>query len=111
VPREAIGQCGYIQDLTFEDVETGLREYRELCNAFPRRGLGVDVHFRDVGLEDPSTCEAAKVEGAKLTEENAQLSAALAAAKKRLALCSCGCGDCEPPAKIPRAHLVGHDSE
>jgi len=104
VPREAIGQCGYIQDLTFEEVETGLREYRELCNAFPRRGLGVDAHCRDVGLEDPSTCEAAKDEGAKLTEENARLSAALAAAKKRLALCSCGCGDCEPPAKIPRAH-------
>merc|ERR1712183_465795 len=55
VPCEAIGQCGYLQDLTFEEVETGLKEYEELCKGFPRNGLGVDAHCKDVGLEDPST--------------------------------------------------------
>jgi len=97
VPRAAIGQCGYIQDLTFEDVGASIEEYHELCKGFPRGGLGVEVHCREVGLEDPSVpVEPAKNGGSKLEEENAKLRAALDEANKQLKLC--GCEICQPPA-------------
>merc|ERR1711988_742464 len=54
VPCGEIGSCGYIQDLTYEQVESSLKDYKALCESFPRGGLGVDSHCRDVGLEDPS---------------------------------------------------------
>lgn len=92
VPRGEIGQCGYIQDLTFDEVETGLQEYQRMCEGFPRGGLGVDAHCRDVGLEDPSAvadhcmAPATKDEMTELREENSRLRAKLdklAAAKER----------------------------
>jgi len=97
VPRAAIGQCGYIQELTFEDVGASIEEYHELCKGFPRGGLGVEVHCREVGLEDPSVpVEPAKDRGSMLEEENAKLRAALDEANKQLVLC--GCETCQPPA-------------
>jgi len=99
VPRIAIGQCGYIQDLTFEEVEASIQEYHELCKGFPRGGLGVEVHCREVGLEDPSIIvEPAKDKDSKLKEENAKLRAALNEANKQLVLC--GCEICKPPAEV-----------
>merc|ERR1712232_386930 len=90
VPRGELGQCGYIQDLSFEEVETSIQEYQELCKTFPRGGLGVDVHCREVGLEDPSVpVETAKEKRGKLDEENSKLRAALDEANKRLVLCGC----------------------
>merc|ERR1712224_1068664 len=91
VPRDAIGQCGYIQDLTFEEVGASIEEYHELCKGFPREGLGVEVHCREVGPEDPS------VPVASAKDEDTKLKAALDEANKQLVLC--GCEICEPPAE------------
>jgi len=84
VPRGEIGCCGYIQELTFKEVETSIPEYKALCETFPRGGLGVDPHCVDVGLEDPSmTCQ--KCDVSDLKEENMRLQAALTAAENRIA--------------------------
>jgi 3-dehydroquinate synthase len=87
VPCGEIGSCGYIQDLTYEQVESSLKEYKALCESFPRGGLGVDAHCRDVGLEDPSQVQYHKQEDklAELQAENARLRAALALAEEGLA--------------------------
>jgi len=99
VPRGELGQCGYIQDLSFEEVETSIKEYHELCKTFPRGGLGVDVHCREVGLEDPSIPQVpVKEKTVQLEDENAKLRAALDKANKMLVMC--GCEICEPPAQV-----------
>lgn len=54
VPKE-LGQCGYINELSRDTIDQTLNDYKMLCQQFPRSGRGVDVHCRDVGLEDPST--------------------------------------------------------
>ena len=38
-----------------------LSEYKQICEDFPRRGLGVEMHCSDVGLEDPSITAKAHV--------------------------------------------------
>eukprot|EP01047_Picozoa_sp_COSAG01_P019675 COSAG01_NODE_1100_length_11694_cov_24.520138_1_plen_915_part_00 len=53
VPKE-LGKCGYINDMSKERLTQTLAEYKEICSAYPRAGMGVEVHCRDVGLEDPS---------------------------------------------------------
>lgn len=55
VPRGEIGTCGYINDMTRERLEKTLQEYRDIVKAYPRKGLGIEAHCADVGLEDPST--------------------------------------------------------
>merc|ERR1712224_331365 len=60
VPRDEIGRCGYIQELSFKQMETTIQEYRVLCESFPRNGQGVEVHCVDVGLEDPSKMKSLK---------------------------------------------------
>lgn len=54
VPKQ-LGKCGYINDLSREKLDTTLDEYKNICSSFPRGGRGIDVHCRDVGLQDPST--------------------------------------------------------
>ena len=49
-----LGRCGYLNDLPRDRVDTSLDEYKQLCRQFPRLGHGIDVHCREVGLEDPS---------------------------------------------------------
>merc|ERR1719413_339616 len=53
VPK-TLGHCGYIQHLPKEELAKTLAEYKEICNTYPRGGLGVEVHCHEVGLEDPS---------------------------------------------------------
>merc|ERR1711913_142286 len=53
LPREQIGSCGYLNDVTREELETYLAEYRKIAETYPRNGLGVEAHCTDVGLEDP----------------------------------------------------------
>lgn len=92
VPRGEIGQCGYIQQLTKEQVASSIKEYKALCETFPRGGCGVDPLCVDVGLEDPSATikDKAEIPDVKeLQEENARLQAQLAAVKK-----GCSCGAC-----------------
>merc|ERR1712117_648079 len=91
VPRGEIGNCGYIQELTFQQVETSIQEYKAFCESMPRGGLGVEVHCREVGLEDPSKVDDCKPEDTirDLRAENSHLRA-----KLKLAGLSCGedCG-------------------
>lgn len=48
--------CGYINDLTHDDIPPSMNEYKAHVNGkYPRGGLGLEVHCHDVGLEDPST--------------------------------------------------------
>jgi len=54
VPKQ-LGKCGYINDLSREKLDTTLDEYKNICSSFPRGGRGIDVHCREVGLQDPST--------------------------------------------------------
>merc|ERR1712137_1522343 len=93
VPRGEIGNCGYIQELTFQQVETSIQEYKALCESLPRGGLGVDAHCRDVGLEDPSAVvDQIKPEETirELRAENARLRA-LAGGKLKLAALGFNC--------------------
>lgn len=55
VPRGAIGECGYLDGLSAEEVLTAVEEYREVCAAYPDHGRGTDPLCEDVGLEDPAT--------------------------------------------------------
>ena len=54
VPK-GLGKCGYINEMPYELLHKRLREYREICQRYPRQGLGIEVHCRDIGLEDPAT--------------------------------------------------------
>merc|ERR1719273_3111284 len=54
VPKDEIGQCGYINHLSRERLDKTVDEYKEICMAYPRNGAGVDMHLKDVGLDDTS---------------------------------------------------------
>ena len=55
LPKGKIGQCGYLNDLSKSELVAILSEYKNLCQSYPRSGLGVEPLCSDVGLEDPST--------------------------------------------------------
>lgn len=55
LPKGAIGQCGYLNDLSLDELDAALADYRAMCDAYPRHGRGIDPLCSDVGLEDPST--------------------------------------------------------
>ena len=55
LPKGKIGECGYLNSLTYEEFNNAMAEYREICSSYPRQGLGIDPLCSDVGLEDPST--------------------------------------------------------
>ena len=55
LPKGQIGECGYLNELSKEDLFSALREYKAICTAYPRSGRGIDPLCSDVGLEDPST--------------------------------------------------------
>jgi len=54
VPKP-LGRCGYINDLSMEQLTVRLAEYKVLCAAYPRGGMGVEAHCVEVGLEDPQS--------------------------------------------------------
>ncbi|WP_197493982.1 sedoheptulose 7-phosphate cyclase [Lewinella sp. 4G2] len=54
LPKGGIGTCGYLNELTREDLASALADYQQLCELFPRQGLGVEAHCHEVGLENPS---------------------------------------------------------
>merc|ERR1711871_454493 len=74
VPRGAIGQCGYINDMPKKKLAQLMREYKAICATYPRGGLGVEVHCRDVGLDDPSTVAMRHVQAEKRAEGQQQQS-------------------------------------
>jgi len=54
LPKNNIGECGYLPAPSREELLRKLGEYREIIvNQYARQGLGVDMHCTDVGLEDP----------------------------------------------------------
>ena len=55
MPKGTIGQCGYLNQLTREQLNQAIEEYQAICADYPRNGWGIDPHCHDVGLENPST--------------------------------------------------------
>ncbi|MEL6501022.1 MAG: sedoheptulose 7-phosphate cyclase [Cyanobacteria bacterium J06623_1] len=55
LPKGVIGQCGYLNSLTRTELDQAVAEYQKICTEYPRKGLGIEPHCSDVGLEDPST--------------------------------------------------------
>ena len=55
LPRHRIGNCGYLSHFSERELNDALLEYKKVCRSFPRMGLGIEAHCRDVGLEDPAT--------------------------------------------------------
>lgn len=55
LPKGEIGKCGYLNVLTEEELYEAINTYRQICEDYPRKGVGVDPLCSDVGLEDPST--------------------------------------------------------
>ena len=54
IPK-GLGKCGYINEMPYELLQKRLQEYRVICQEYPREGLGIEAHCKDVGLEDPAT--------------------------------------------------------
>ena len=59
VPRGALGSCGYINNISREELKKSILEYKQFCNLYPRKGVGIEPLCSDVGLEDPSVVGAA----------------------------------------------------
>ena len=55
LPKGEIGQCGYLNSLTREEMKDAIAGYQKICGDYPRKGLGIEPLCSDVGLEDPST--------------------------------------------------------
>ncbi len=55
LPKGKIGECGYLNSLTREQLFQAIDEYRVVCASYPRQGVGIEPHCADVGLENPST--------------------------------------------------------
>ena len=55
LPKGTIGQCGYLNSLTQDELIIAISEYQEICADYPRAGVGIEPLCSDVGLEDPST--------------------------------------------------------
>ena len=52
VPK-GIGSCGYINNLTKNELIEIIDEYKNIVKKYPRNGLGVEPLCQDAGLEDP----------------------------------------------------------
>ena len=55
IPKGAIGRCGYLNDLSEEDLLNAIVDYEKVCTDYPRAGRGIDPLCSDVGLQNPST--------------------------------------------------------
>ena len=55
LPKGSIGQCDYLNEMSETELLESLSDYKLLCRDFARNGQGIEVHCKDVGLEDPST--------------------------------------------------------
>ena len=77
LPKNEIGQCGYLNSLTQAELYQAIDEYKAICQEYPRNGLGIDPLCSDVGLEDPSTVATAHDEPE--TSEHSHSAATLSA--------------------------------
>ncbi len=55
MPKGEIGKCGYLNQLSREELYDAIAQYHEICAEYPRQGWGIEPHCHDVGLENPST--------------------------------------------------------
>merc|ERR1739838_1234517 len=60
VPKP-LGESGYINELSEEELYRTVEEYKSICESYPRKGRGVDEHCVDVGLEDPQAKKKAPI--------------------------------------------------
>lgn len=72
LPKGEIGQCGYLNSLTREQLHEAILGYQTICADYPRQGIGIEPLCRDVGLEDPSTTFHSSVELITHPENGAQ---------------------------------------
>ncbi|MEO1672158.1 MAG: sedoheptulose 7-phosphate cyclase, partial [Cyanobacteria bacterium J06631_2] len=69
LPKGEIGQCGYLNSLTRAELDQAVAEYQAICTEYPRKGLGIEPHCSDVGLEDPSTVAHKPVESINISSQ------------------------------------------
>ncbi|MBE9140042.1 sedoheptulose 7-phosphate cyclase [Nodosilinea sp. LEGE 07088] len=62
LPKGAIGQCGYLNALTRDQLNDAIAAYHAICVTYPRQGIGIEPLCSDVGLEAPSTVAHIPVE-------------------------------------------------
>ena len=55
LPKGEIGKCGYLNEMTKENLFKYIREYQAVVAKYPREGKGIEPLCSDVGLEDPGT--------------------------------------------------------
>ena len=55
IPKGEIGKCGYLNEMSKENLFKYIREYQAIIAKYPRQGKGVEPLCSDVGLEDPGT--------------------------------------------------------
>jgi len=55
LPKGKIGRCGYLNELSRDNLFAAIQAYKQFCKDFPREGLGIEPLCKDVGLEDPAT--------------------------------------------------------
>jgi len=70
LPKDEIGQCGYLNSLSQKELYQAIDEYKAICADYPRQGLGIDPLCSDVGLEDPSTVAHAPAEQETVEHSN-----------------------------------------
>jgi 3-dehydroquinate synthase len=61
LPRDRIGACGYLNELSRAEYFDALARYRAICAAYPRAGRGIEPLCSDVGLDMPSATGASEV--------------------------------------------------
>merc|ERR1719148_486849 len=72
LPRGNIGECGYLNDITDDELGRYVDEYKEFVTKeglFTRNGYGVQSHLVDVGLGDTSHAATAHVRAEIATEK------------------------------------------
>ena len=55
LPKDEIGKCGYLNEMSKENLFKYIREYQAIVAKYPRQGKGIEPLCSDVGLEDPGT--------------------------------------------------------
>jgi len=55
LPKGTLGACGYLNDMSKDKLKDSLEAYLATVDCYPRGGLGIEAHCKDVGLEDPAT--------------------------------------------------------
>lgn len=69
LPRK-IGQCGYLNSLPRQKLDRTLDEYKVICERYPRKGRGIQMHCHDTGLLDPATVAGGAYDGIKKCGES-----------------------------------------